>query len=263
MADEPRPEIKVDAKSKTVVKVEHEDRQTPGPFGTGPVKADPFVLGDLKGLATWHVALTIKQQLEDAVAEVRAAGALMTSSGGLRDLGAPVTTARSGTSFHYTGRAIDLYKYSGMNNLETDPYIVTGDPDVGKWRIFARSSDTTLPEQALIGFKKRFVKRPVGKTFDQTVKLDSVEVTGRFIDLTAMMLKHGFKSIPARPDFLANENARDYDSAEWWHFQQEAGLVVGRTTFGSLLLQVHTSAQLKNTGPGNASAAVWNGRIFQ
>jgi len=263
MADEPRPEIKVDAKSKTTVKVEHEDRQTPAPFGTGPVNADPFVLDKLKGLATWHVALTIKQQLEDAVAEVRAAGAVMTSSGGLRDLGAPVTNARSGTSFHYTGRAIDLYKYSAMNNLETDPYIVTGDPDVGKWRIFARSTDASLPEQTLIGFKKKFVKRPEGKKFDQTVKLESVEVTGRFIDLTALMLTHGFHAIPARPDFLENRNARDYDSAEWWHFQQEDGLVVGKTTFGSLLLQVHTSAELKNTGPGNASNAVWNGSIFK
>jgi hypothetical protein len=263
MADDPRPEIKVDAKSKTTVKVEHEDRQTPSPFGTDKVTADPFVRGQLKGLATWVVALTIKPQLENAVAEVRAAGALLNSSGGIRDLGAPVTNARSGTSFHYTGRAIDLYKYSAMNDLETDPYIVTGDPDVGKWRIFARSSDTTLTEQTLTGFKKIFVKRPEGKTFDQTVKLASVEVTGRFIDLTAIMLKHGFHSISARPDFLANKNARDYDSAEWWHFQQEDGLVVGKTTFGSLLLQVRTSAELKDTGPGNASNTVWNGRVFQ
>jgi hypothetical protein len=262
MADEARPEVKVDAKAKTTVQVDHVDRQTPPPFGTGSVNADAFKSGQLKGLGTWVVALAIKQSLDDALADIRAAGGIATSSGGIRDLGATVTRARSSTSFHYTGRAIDLYIYSGMVDPTTDPYLVTGDPDIGTWRIFARTSDPNVAEATFTALKKKNVKPPEGATFKEAVKLEEVEVTGRFFDLTAVFEKHGFKRIPAREDFMKNEKARDYSSAEWWHFQQENGLVVGTTTFGSLLLNIHTEAELKDTAPGNARNKIWNGKIF-
>jgi hypothetical protein len=262
MADEPRPEVKVDAKSKSTVQVEHVDRQTDPPFGVTRIKADVFSSGKRKGVATWLVALSIKQSVEDAVAEIRALGGVATSSGGLRDLGAPVTTARSGTSFHYTGRAIDLYQYAGMFDPATDPYLVTGDPDIGTWRIFARTTDVNVSESTLVALKKKNVV-PAPEGVPEPVKLEEVEVTGRFFDLTAVFAKHGLKRIPARDGFMTNVNAREYQSAEWWHFQQEDGLVPGKTTFGSLLLQVYTSAQLKNTGPGNASNTIWDGKTFR
>lgn len=262
MADEPRPEVKVDAKSKTTVQVEHVDRQTKPPFGTASVDADPFSEGQRKGLGTWVVALAIKPKFEEALAEIRAAGGIVTSSGGIRDLGATVTTARSSTSFHYTARAIDLYIYAGMTDPETDPYLVTGDPDVGTWRVFARTADANVAESSIVALKRKPVKRPKNSKVIEPVKLEEVEVTGRFFDLTAVFAKHGFKRIPAREAFMKDVNARDYTSAEWWHFQQEDGLVPGTTTFGELLLQVHTEAELKNTGPGNARNAVWNGKIF-
>jgi hypothetical protein len=260
MADEPHPEVKVDAKGKSTVQVDRVDRQTPAPFGVGKVVADQIKRGKTTvGLPFWLVALTIKQSLDDAVTEIRGAGAIITSSGGLRDLGAKANGSRSTTSFHYTGRAIDLYMYSGMNDPNTDPYIIKSDPDLGTWRVLARTSDATVPDSTHVAIKKKFAK---SDKFPEPVTVFEVETTGKFIDLTALMLKHGFKRIPARDDFMLDPKAREYTAAEWWHFQQENGLVPGTTTFGSLLRQVHTEAELKGTGPGNLSHTVWNGRIF-
>ena len=56
MADPPRPEVKVDAKASSTVQVDHVDRQTPPPFGTGPVTADAFSAPGRKGLGSWVVA---------------------------------------------------------------------------------------------------------------------------------------------------------------------------------------------------------------
>jgi hypothetical protein len=262
MADEPRPEVKVDAKSKSTVQVEHVDRQTPTPFGTGPVKADVFKLGTLKSLPFWVVALSIKDKLENALVDIRAAGAIATSSGGIRDLGAGTGAGRSDTSFHYVGLAIDLYMYGAMNDPDTDPYIVTADPDVGNWRVFARTNQTTVKPATFLAFKKKFVPKPKGSKLTEFVKVSEVETTGSFVDLTALFAKHNFKRIPAQENFLKDANARHYPSAEWWHFQQEDGLVPGKTTFGSLLLRVRTEAELKDTGPGLLRNKVWNGKTF-
>lgn len=261
MADEPRPEVKVDAKGKTTVVAGAVDRQTKAPFGVDKVTADKFQLTKtVASLPFWLVALTIKQQLEDAVAEIRAAGAIATSSGGLRDLGAKANGSRSTTSFHYTGRAIDLYMYSGMTKPDTDPYIITSDPDLGTWRVFARTTDPNVADSTHVAIQKKFAK---STKFPEPVTVVEVETTGKFIDLTALFLKHGFKRIPARPDFMDDPKQREYTAAEWWHFQQEDGLVPGTTTFGSLLRQVHTEAELKDTGPGNLSHTIWNGKIFK
>jgi hypothetical protein len=50
------------------------------------------------------------------------AGGKLTSSGARRSLRAEVGAARSATSFHYTGRALDLFVGSGMENRSRDPY---------------------------------------------------------------------------------------------------------------------------------------------
>jgi hypothetical protein len=267
MADPARPEVKVDAKASSTVQVDHVDRQTPPPFGTGPVAADLFVAPGRKGLGSWVVALTIKQNLDNALAAIRAAGGVATSSGGIRDLGAGVNNTRSGTSFHYTGRAVDLYIYSGMFDPNTDPYVVTADPDVGTWRLFARTTDTTVAPLTLTAQKMVRIKTPKDKDGKDKEGADfcvlkEVEVTGQFFDLTDVFQKNGFKRIPAKPAFTNDPKARQYGAAEWWHFQDETGLVVGTTTYGSLLLQVHTSAELKGTAPFASKDAIWNGSIF-
>jgi hypothetical protein len=261
MADD-APEVKVDAKATTTVKVEHVDRQTPAPFGTGNVKADAYKSGPLVGLSSWVVALVSKTNFEAALTDIRNLGGIATSSGGIRDLGAAVNSTRSGTSFHFTGRAIDLYMYSGMVNPLTDPYVVTSDGDLGTWRIFARTTDPSVPSITVTGLKfTRTRPRPKSERKD-TVKLSEVDVTDRLFDLTAVFASHGFKRIGAKPTFLDDPGAREYGAAEWWHFQDETGLVVGKTTFGSLLKQVHTDAELKDTAPFAAKDKVWDGGTF-
>jgi hypothetical protein len=258
MADAPRPQLKVDAKASTTVRVDHVDRQTPPPFGTVSVAADPYVSGSLKGLTSWVVALSIKANLDTTLAAIRAAGGIATSSGGIRDLNTKVTSARSATSFHYTGRAIDLYIYSGMVDPLKDPYVVTADPEIGTWRVFARTTDSTVTPSTLIGLKYKYAPPPNGSK----VRLSEVEVTDRFFDLTALFLQNGFHRIPAKSEFMKDPLARDYASAEWWHFQDETGLVVGQTTFGSLLQQVHTVAELKDSPPFVSKDKIWNGLTF-
>jgi len=262
MADEPRPEVKIDTRSSTTVRVEHVDRQSKPPFGTTSVSADAFKSGPLKGLGTWVVARAIESNFNAALADIRGAGGVATSSGGIRDLGAPVDTTRSSTSFHYTGRAIDLYIYSGMVNPATDPYIVTSDGQLGTWRVFARTANAEVVPSTLAALKFTRVKPPENSKKKDTVKVAEVEVTDRFFDLTAVFLAHEFHRIPAKESFLDDPNAREYGAAEWWHFQDETGLVVGQTTFGSLLRQVRTEAELKGTSPFNAKDKVWNGKTF-
>ncbi len=88
---------------------------------------------------------------------------------------------RSATSFHYTGRALDLFVGSGMENRGRDPYIVSYEGD-RYWRVFARAEagDSMQIEALTYGSRNR------GRT-----------ITGRFIDLTALFEQHGFK-VPDR-----------------------------------------------------------------
>jgi hypothetical protein len=57
------------------------------------------------------------------------AGGILTSSGARRSLNAKVSASRSATSFHYTGRALDLFVGSGMENRTRDPFVVAADGD--------------------------------------------------------------------------------------------------------------------------------------
>ena len=71
---------------------------------------------------------------------VKALGGVLTSIGGLRDLTAQVAAGRSGTSLHYTARAIDLFTRSGMQ-ATPGPYVVTRDGGTDAnplWKILLR-----------------------------------------------------------------------------------------------------------------------------
>jgi hypothetical protein len=80
-----------------------------------------------------------------------------------------------------------------------------------------------------------YVTRSGGKT-----KLNKKEVTDKFVDFTALAKKHGFHSIRARSSFFRGGS---YGGAEWWHFQYESALTVGKSTFGEELLKVYPLAK--------------------
>jgi hypothetical protein len=165
---------------------------------------------------------------------VHAAGAKLTSSGGKRDLNAPVSTGRSATSFHYSGRALDLFLYSGMVNPASDPYVVVREADPLLHRVYARCNDTGGQLLTLTN------------VVTYTNRKGTLSVAGRFIDLTALFTEQGFQRIHARPNF---PSGGDPIGAEWWHFQDETGLIKAVTTFGSELLKVYAEATLAKTPP--------------
>lgn len=153
-------------------------------------------------------------------------GALVTSSGGRRNINAIVTSNRSRTSMHYLGRALDLYMYSGMVDPHSDPYVVTRSGS-RKWRVYARCD----------GGRER-------RLFGWTYHLDQIAVDGKFIDLTELLERHGFKGIPARRAFFRKDRRRD-GAAEWWHFQNTRGLRRLESTFGDELLKIYRPTRLK------------------
>ncbi len=176
----------------------------------------------------------MRSDVADAYMRVRekvlAAGGMLTSSGARRSLSANVSASRSATSFHYTGRALDLHVGSGMENTRYNPYIITSDGN-RYWRVYVKAEGGEEMELNALTYGSR--KR-------------SKKVTGKFLDLTALFKEEGFERIKARSSFF---NGGTWLGAEWWHFQYEKGLVKGSSTFGNELLKVYTLNQLEHTKP--------------
>lgn len=192
--------------------------------------------GGYDRLALRNDAATAYRNIYDTV---HRQGGIMTSSGGIRSLDATVTRSRSATSFHYLGRALDLYIYSGMVDPETDPYVISREAP-RQYRVFARCTTAHNPEAELP--EEVTVPRAIG----YHDRVDGVDVRGRFIDLTALFLTHGFRSILARQRF---ESGGSMMGAEWWHFQYQEGLIEGVSSFGQELLKVYTEERLRGTPP--------------
>ena len=176
----------------------------------------------------------LRQDVADAYMRVREvvaeAGGILTSSGARRSLNANVGAARSATSFHYTGRALDLNVGSGMENRTRDPFVIASDGD-RHWRVFARAEGGEPMEIEALTYGSR-----------KSGRVSS----GRFIDLTALFESQGFQRIRARRSFFSGGS---WLGAEWWHFQYEQGLEKGISTFGDELLKVFTENQLRETAP--------------
>jgi len=174
---------------------------------------------------------------------VTEAGGKLTSSGAKRALNAPVNASRSATSFHYTGRALDLFVGSGMENRGRDPYVIAAEGD-RYWRVYARADGGEPMEIESVSYGSR--------------NRGSM-VSGRFIDVTALFQAEGFERIRARRSFFTGGT---WLGAEWWHFQYESGLEKGVSTFGEELLKVYTEDQLRATPPWEFRSRVfgmnWN-----
>jgi hypothetical protein len=162
--------------------------------------------------------------------EVTDAGGILTSSGARRSLNAKLNASRSATSFHYTGRALDLFVGSGMENRSRDPFVVAADGD-RYWRVFVRAPGGGNMEIDAVTYGSRKTARAV---------------TGRFIDLTQLFKDRGFERIKARRSFFTGGT---WLGAEWWHFQYEKGLIKKKTTFGEQLLKVYAEDEVRNTPP--------------
>lgn len=123
--------------------------------------------------------------IREIVAE---AGGKLTSSGARRGLNANVSASRSATSFHYTGRALDLMVGSAMENRGRDPYVVAADGD-RYWRVFARADGGQQMDINAVTYGSR-----------NSGKMTS----GKFLDLTELFEQQGFRRIRARRSFFTD-----------------------------------------------------------
>lgn len=177
---------------------------------------------------------------------ISSAGGIIPSSGGKRALSASVGAGRSKTSFHYTGRALDVMIGSAMKNPKTDPLVVVQDSDQTNpyWRVYAKCSN---------GGQRMTLNGLVWKKNSPRTKT----VTADFIDLTEQFDAAGFGRIRARKNWKKN-----YINTEWWHFQYTVGLIVNQSSFGDELLKVYDRNMLKRFPPWNFRHYVFKGQYF-
>jgi hypothetical protein len=194
----------------------------------------PFVRVPADAYRDGYDRFFLRKDVAEAYMRVRnavvAAGGKLTSSGARRSLTANVSPSRSATSFHYTGRALDLFVGSGMERTTSDPFVVAPDGE-RLWRVFARASGGDQMQLDVV-------------TYGDRKRTRSIE--GTFIDLTALFKEHGFERIRARKSFFTGGT---WLGAEWWHFQYERGLEKDASTFGGELLKVYSEETLRETPP--------------
>lgn len=205
--------------------------------------------------------------------KVRQAGAYLTSSGGRRGLDAPVSEGRAALSMHYLGRALDLYIWSGMVDPERDPYVVvlpeaglkaieerdaalsnkeTAQPKRWFWEVWARCS-----EKGKGGIETDFKGRLVVTYSDRRgERWKGLKAPARFLNLTEAFASEGFLPIPAHSRFF--DLGGNPINAEWWHFQNEEGMIPGVTTFGGELLRVYSEGTLAASAPWQRRRAIWH-----
>ena len=203
--------------------------EAPGRLAFVSVPADEYE----QGYGRLWLRSDVAEAYERVLAAVHARGGILTSSGGKRWLSADVGPNRAATSFHYTGRALDLFLYSGMVNPNSDPYVVVREPD-RYHRVYARCRPEAADVQHLEG------------VVTYRVRDGSLSADGAFFDLTDTFREHGFQRIRARPGFAQGGSAL---AAEWWHFQWEVGLTPGQSSFGAELLKVYERAELEASPP--------------
>jgi hypothetical protein len=208
------------------------------------------------GFGDFRIREDLIDSYKRVLTQARVLGGIVTSSGALRDLHEPATAGRSRTSLHYTGRAIDLYIESGMRSVD-DPYAVV--PTVSgsrvTWTVWCESvspkADDPSFNPALV--QEMELECAIWKA---GIGFVTAKRTGRFFSLTGLFKAAGWQPIPARADWKTN-----YLSCEWWHFQNQRGLMNGVTKFGDELRSVWPSALVAQSGL--ALNAIWSGQSFK
>jgi len=188
-------------------------------------------------------------------AEVLTLGGGITTAGCVRPLSAGGGAAQSATSLHYCGIAWDLSLDSGMQKT-TDCYLVENLGD-RKWRVWMKCVGVSASIVPSITVNATICSTVNGKT-----QMKVVQVTGQYVDFTALAAKHGWFPIRGRKSFYTGGS---YSGSEWWHFQCEALLTPGVSTFGGELLKVYDEATIKSTFRGDWAAskgATWKENWF-
>ena len=185
--------------------------------------------------------LYLRQDAAEAYNSVRRQvlklGGILTSSGGKRAVDAQLNSNRSATSFHYLGLALDLHIWSGMEDLENDPYVIRlADLTERRLEVFFKCASEDVPELEISDCVK----------YNDPKLLSRKTISGRYQNLTELFKDNGFSPIRARRRFIEDGYPL---AAEWWHFQYENALTPYVSTFGGELLKVYSRQRLEKTAP--------------
>ena len=171
--------------------------------------------------------------------EVHENGGIITSAGGRRGLSSKASPARSKKSMHYVGRAFDMALPTGMQNPDTDPYLIERAPNSRKWIVWCKTNNPNIPKQSI---EASYVVTKTNSKGKRYTIIKTKEVVVRAFNFTTIAARHGFKNISARRSFFKGGS---YGGAEWWHFQWEENLEPNKTTFGEELLKVYPIEKAK------------------
>jgi hypothetical protein len=260
-AAEPQPATVADVSGKRlppppgVARGLEPSRAPAAPVFVGLVTVPADKVGD--GYNNFQMRTDLRDHYMPVLQQAKALGGIITSSGGIRSLREKATPGRSKTSLHYTGRAIDLYIYSGMQGA-TDRYMIVpdgGTPDHPLWQVLCVSTDPRPGDPA---YDESLLKEGEVEyvVWRKNVGFIKAKRTARYFSLTDLFRKHGWNRIPARSDWKTN-----YLSCEWWHFQHHLGLVSGQSRFGPELMGAWP-ADLVNKS-GLALDATWTNLSFR
>lgn len=214
------------------------------------------------GYSTTTLRADSAERFQRVVDMTHRLGGIVSSAGGRRQLTSKAGANRSRRSFHYVGRAHDLATRSGMQR-PSDPFIVENIGD-RRWCLWARSSLSLADlKMAVVGLPTLAVGEVVG-TFlasesrgKTTLRTESVQ--GAFFNWSQLARSEGFYGIRARKSFFRGGS---FGGSEWWHVQDQTGLVHGETTFGDELLRVYTPEQAEafvywNEAKGSTFGVDW------
>ena len=165
-------------------------------------------------------------------AEINSLGGVVTSAGGRRALSSGAGPARSKSSMHYTGLAFDMSLATGMQNVNSDPFLCVRVPGTRKWTIWCKSDKAPLV----------FVDAVTCSTRNGKTELKTTKMNVKAFNFTEIAAKHGFVNISARKSFF---EGGAYGGAEWWHFQYDKALTKGVSKFGDELLKVYSLSEAK------------------
>lgn len=221
-------------------------------IGLAPVPADRYG----EGYPHFFIRADLAESYMGVYRQVHALGGILTSSGAIRALGADAAPGRSGTSLHYTGRAIDLLIHTGMQGT-VDPYVVVrdGGPDEAPlWKVYCTS---TTPDPGDPLYDESLLREGdlEAALWSEGLGYRTVKRRCLHFCLTDVLAAHGWHRIPARRDWNTS-----YLSVEWWHFQHHKGLEDGKTLFGDELRRVWPAYRVASSGL--TLHAVWRGLSF-
>lgn len=151
----------------------------------------------------------IADAYENLMADIRAAGGVVTSAGAGRALGAG-GAGRVTESFHLAHLAVDFATPSGMrasgvtSTVTDDAYVITREG--ARWRVWA------VADQA--------AERTVDAVWWSGGQVRTEQVTARLFDVTAAAEARGFVGIGPQSRWPGR-----YDNAEWWHLQHDGDTV--------------------------------------